>query len=134
MQSLEICQPKYNHPKVLEEIQSLELFDWTLDGDENPNRELRSIVEMENGAIYQGEWDSQSNLRDGRGIVIWSNGSRYDGFFLNGKANGRGRIVHAEGDYYEGNWYDDKVHGYGVQQTKNGSRYEGIWINNQQNG
>jgi hypothetical protein len=69
---------------------------------------------MENGAIFQGEWDTVSNLRDGRGIVIWKNGSRYDGYFKNGKANGYGRIIHAEGDVYEGNWSDDKVHGYGV--------------------
>lgn len=62
---------------------------------------------MENGAIYQGEWDKRTNLRDGRGIVVWENGTRYDGFFLRGKANGRGRIVHVDGDVYEGEWCDD---------------------------
>lgn len=84
---------------------------------------------MDNGAIFQGEWDSKTNLRDGKGIVIWNNGTRYDGFFLKGKANSFGRIIHAEGDVYEGNWLEDKVHGFGVHQTYNGSRYEGNWKN-----
>ena len=128
---LEIFRAKNNNQTVIETIQSLPRFDWKDDGTVNPNREIRDITELENGAKYQGEWDSQTNLRDGRGVVIWANGTRYDGFFKQGKANGRGRIVHSEGDSYDGEWRDDKVHGHGIQQTKNGSRYEGQWENDQ---
>ena len=70
---------------------------------------------MEDGSIFQGEWDTKTNLRDGKGIIIWKNGARYDGFFLKGKANCYGRIIHADGDIYEGEWVNDVVQGYGIQ-------------------
>lgn len=46
--------------------------------------------------------------------MIWKNGSRYDGFFKDNKADGRGRLIHPEGDIYDGEWEADKVEGYGV--------------------
>lgn len=75
---------------------------------------MKPIVELENGALYQGEWNDDQELRDGRGVQIWKNGSRYDGFWKNGMAHGLGRLVHAEGDIYEGEWFEDKTHGYGI--------------------
>ena len=64
--------------------------------------------------MYQGEWLVNTNQKDGRGVQIWPDGSRYDGFWKDGMANGFGRLVHAEGDVYEGEWTDDKANGYGV--------------------
>ena len=56
---------------------------------------------LENGAVYQGEWLVNENQKDGRGVQIWPDGSRYDGFWRDGMANGYGRLVHAEGDVYD---------------------------------
>lgn len=50
----------------------------------------------------------------GRGIQIWPDGTRYDGFWKYGMQNGYGRLVHAEGDVYTGMWKDNKAHGYGT--------------------
>lgn len=39
---------------------------------------------------------------------MWADGSRYEGYWKQDKANGRGRLIHADGDVYEGDWKDDK--------------------------
>ena len=49
------------------------------------------------------------DIREGRGIQIWLDGSRYEGYWKNNKANGKGRLIHADGDVYEGDWKDDKA-------------------------
>lgn len=67
-------------------------------------------------------------IRDGRGIQVWQDGSRYEGYWKNNKANGFGRLIHADGDVYEGEWRDDKAHGKGIYTHVDGSRYEGDWI------
>lgn len=41
----------------------------------------------------------------------WSDGSVYEGYWYNDKANGRGKLTHSNGDIYEGNWIDDKANG-----------------------
>ena len=88
-------------------------------------RVLKPIEYLENGAMYEGEWHPEKNERDGRGIQIWPDGSRYDGFWKDGVACGYGRLVHAEGDVYEGTWKEDKANGFGYYSHYNGSRYEG---------
>jgi hypothetical protein len=65
-------------------------------------RIMKPIVQLPSGAIYQGEWNEFDNQRDGRGIQIWPNGSRYDGYWKDGMAHGQGRLVHAMGDVYIG--------------------------------
>ena len=48
-------------------------------------------------------------MKHGRGYQIWSDGSIYEGYWKNDKANGRGRLIHADGDIYDGYWKDDKL-------------------------
>ena len=49
-------------------------------------REQREAVTLKNGAIYTGEW--LNGMRDGFGSQKWPDGSRYEGFWINDKANG----------------------------------------------
>lgn len=63
---------------------------------------------MDNGAIYTGQW-TKDGLRHGRGIQIWTDGSKYEGYWSNDMANGRGRLIHFDGNVYEGEWYNDKA-------------------------
>ena len=76
--------------------------------------ELKQSVEYENRAIYYGEWKKNSNQRHGRGIQVWTDGSRYEGYWKEDKANVKGKLTHSDGDVYEGEWHEDKAHGYGV--------------------
>ena len=68
---------------------------------DNLVRLKRGPAEMENGAIYTGEWNND-NQRHGFGVQIWNDGSKYEGQWKNDKANGKGRLIHADGDVYEG--------------------------------
>ena len=72
------------------------------------------LVVYENRAIYYGEWEKNGTKRHGRGIQVWTDGSRYEGYWKQDKANVRGKLTHSDGDIYEGEWLDDKAHGYGV--------------------
>lgn len=90
-------------------------------------------VEMENGAIFIGEWN-KSKERHGKGCQIWNDGSKYEGYWQHDKANGKGRLIHADGDVYEGSWKNDKAHGKGIYMHTNGAKYDGDWENDKQHG
>jgi len=45
-----------------------------------------------NGAKYEGQW--REDLQDGFGIEIWTDGSRYEGYYKFGKKDGRGKNCH----------------------------------------
>jgi hypothetical protein len=100
---------------------------------DNSVRLRRGPVEMENGAIYTGEWNND-NQRHGVGVQVWNDGSRYEGIWKHDKACGRGRLIHADGDVYEGEWKEDKASGVGIYLHTDGARYEGMWENDKQHG
>ena len=41
-------------------------------------------------------------------MQVWTEGSRYEGYWIKNKANIRGKLIHAYGDIYKGEWLDDK--------------------------
>ena len=63
----------------------------------------------------------KENIREGRGKQIWPDGSLYEGFWRNDKANGKGRLIHSDGDVYEGDWVSDKAEGYGIYTHMDGA-------------
>jgi hypothetical protein len=67
---------------------------------------------MIDGTYYYGQWDI-SNKRCGLGILLFRDGSKYEGFWLNNIAHGHGRLIHNDGDIYEGQWLEGKAHGKG---------------------
>jgi len=90
--------------------------------------------EIENGAIYYGHWDVSKGERNGYGMQIWPDGSKYVGYWKNDKANGLGRLIHCDGDVYSGEWRDDMAHGRGKYIDTMGMEYNGEWKNDKQNG
>jgi hypothetical protein len=53
-------------------------------------------------------------MKDGYGTQDWPDGTRYEGWWGQDKANGNGKLAHADGDVYEGDWAADKAHGQGT--------------------
>jgi hypothetical protein len=51
---------------------------------------------------------------EGKGIMIWADGSRYEGDFKSGKIEGQGTKVFSNGNTYIGWWKNDLQHGSGV--------------------
>ena len=130
-------QQDYDNEKVKQIREELGEFDY----DEETNHgeypiEYRPLVELENHARYEGEWikGKDINTRQGKGRQIWPDGSMYEGWWKDNKANGKGRLIHADGDVYDGQWLDDKAHGFGVYCHLDGAKYEGYWEEDKQHG
>lgn len=97
---------------------------------ENQNLDFRPIVQLENKAKYEGQWVTGTQTRQGKGKLIWPDGSIYEGWWKDSVAYGMGRLVHQKGDVYIGEWADDMAHGMGKYLREDGSTYEGMWFNN----
>lgn len=96
--------------------------------------EVRPIKEIDNNSYYYGEWDINTNKRHGRGIQLWKNGSRFEGYFIQDRVNIQGKLIHSNGDTYSGEWKNDKANGYGEYHHVNGEYYKGSWIDDKQSG
>eukprot|EP00826_Nyctotherus_ovalis_P002977 TRINITY_DN10597_c0_g5_i4.p1 TRINITY_DN10597_c0_g5~~TRINITY_DN10597_c0_g5_i4.p1 ORF type:complete len:201 (+),score=29.13 TRINITY_DN10597_c0_g5_i4:129-731(+) len=57
--------------------------------------------------------NKETNELDGKGMILYPDGSQYEGYLKNNEANGKGRLIHADGDVYIGEWVDDKANGKG---------------------
>ena len=129
------AQNDYDNEKVKEIRDNLGDYDYS--GGQVENRtdlESRDIVELENHARYEGQWIIGTDIRQGAGKQVWPDGSLYEGWFADSKANGQGRLIHSDGDVYIGQWKDDKSHGEGVYIHQDGARYEGEWRDDFQHG
>jgi len=76
----------------------------------------------------QTEKDCKLIMKAKNGIHthIFSNGSVYEGEWLNNKIEGHGRMAYTNGYVYEGEWKNHKWNGYGTLKGKHSS-YEGDW-------
>ena len=93
----------------------------------------RAPYELDDGAIYHGQW-MKDGLREGKGIQIYKDGSKYVGYWKNDQANGKGRLIHADGNVYEGDWYNDKNQGRGTYEHFDGAKYVGDWKEDRHHG
>ena len=91
------------------------------------NLEFRPIFKDKNGSKYFGQWNPETNTKEGIGIQINKNGSIYEGYIKNNEANYKGRIIYDDGDYYEGDWLNDWIEGQGVYSWLNIGKVEGQW-------
>ena len=96
--------------------------------------EQRGDIILENGAHYAGKWLKGKEIRQGEGVQVWPDGSIYEGYWAENKANGKGRLIHANGDVYDGHWKDDKAHGRGKYSHFGGVSYLGDWKEDMQHG
>lgn len=105
---------------------------------------------------YKGKWNIQLKPQ-GFGHLIKTDGSRYEGFFMDGKlhgygryftpkgeffqgefihgvASGRGIFVHPDANVYIGEWHNDKTDGDGTEYFQDGSIFVGKFKNGKKNG
>ena len=113
--------------------------------------------EIKEDYIYYGEWSAAENTRHGRGIQLWKDGTRYEGYWKNdkqdvkgfqswpdgrtyegdykeGKKNGIGIFKYSNGDIYEGDWKDDKKEGSGTLTFSDGISHTGTWVDDEIDG
>nr|XP_015826559.2 ankyrin repeat and MYND domain-containing protein 1 isoform X2 [Nothobranchius furzeri] len=72
--------------------------------------------------------------REGLGVQEWSDGSRYEGGFVDGLKHGKGRYTGRNGEYYEGSFFKDYKHGDGLWCWPTGYRFTGRFYLNRKEG
>ena len=129
----------------------------------NDKREIKGIMNFNNGAKYDGQWRNdkkngkgiftsshyynckntvgmkyEGEFKDdkfnGYGVTNYTNGDKYEGEWKNNKQYGKGIVTYSDGLKYDGEWKDGKFEGIGVLYLKNGERFEGRFIDNKYNG
>ena len=82
------------------------------------------------GSRYEGEW--KNNLRHGEGVFYWPDGEYYIGSFKKGERCGQGKYYWPNGDMFTGEWKDDKRNGEGTFFGKDGKTVaSGTWEDNE---
>lgn len=82
---------------------------------------------------YLGFWNYQLKP-NGMGILIKTDGSRYEGNFSNGQLNGRGRYFTVKGEYFEGEFQQGIAKGKGIFINPENNIYIGDWMDDKTNG
>ena len=74
--------------------------------------ELDALLFLNNKFIYNGTWNI-SCQKDGWGILIDSNGNKYEGGWKNDKFSGYGRLISINGNWYQGKFNNGLIDGNG---------------------
>lgn len=90
--------------------------------------------------IYSG--DTKDGLKNGYGVMLYTNKSTYSGEWKDDLYNGKGKRTYllysnnklVDQGYYDGYWINGKKEGQGVQLYYRGSKYEGEWVQDAWNG
>ena len=70
----------------------------------------------------------------GQGKTTFSDGSGYQGAYLDGEESGFGKYIYSNGDVYEGNWLNGEINGLGRMTYADGAVYDGNWLNDKRHG
>lgn len=76
------------------------------------------------GNVYKGFF--KDSLPNGQGLLYLKSGSRFEGYFEQGKLK-EGNYYYYNGDVYKGEFENNKRHGLGRLITAEGDAFEGRW-------
>jgi len=110
------------------------LIDLQKKSKKDKNLKYVEMKKFDNDSIYTGYVRAKDEQREGPGMIVWPDNTRYEGEWRNDKAEGRGKLFHSDGDVYTGEWKQDKTDGHGEYVHADGTRYEGQWKDDLQHG
>ena len=88
-------------------------------------------------SIYAGQYTGRiidGKPEDPNGTIVYDDGAKYVGSFINGHCNGQGTYTRTDGQQYVGEFKNNKRHGYGTNSWPDGDKYEGEHKNGIRNG
>lgn len=128
---------KLLHPDVLKIFRREGPYKYRLSDLSSFNFEEQKLTEVPlkpiYGQHYIGLWNPESNVKEGRGIAVFKDGSIYEGFWKRSEMCGNGRIIYTSGDIYQGEWWNGISNGYG-SYVKDGYYVKGWWKNGKLHG
>ncbi|XP_024959323.1 phosphatidylinositol 4-phosphate 5-kinase 8-like isoform X2 [Cynara cardunculus var. scolymus] len=77
------------------------------------------------GTVYEGSW--VEGKMTGVGRITWSSEASYEGDFSGGYLDGFGTLTNPDGSTYIGSWRLNIQHGFGRRQYSNSDVYDGSW-------
>ncbi|PNY04144.1 phosphatidylinositol-4-phosphate 5-kinase [Trifolium pratense] len=85
-----------------------------------------------NGTIYEGDW--VDGKMAGKGLIIFPSGNKYEGEFSGNWYHGKGTHTWKDGRIYIGDWEKNKMNGRGIMKWANGDVFDGCWSNGLRHG
>lgn len=82
---------------------------------------------------YEGEFMDGIANPNGKGKIVYTDGSLYEGDVVNGKYHGFGKYT-SKDHTITGNFSNDNVEGQAISEYANGWKYDGSWKDNKYNG
>ena len=84
--------------------------------------------------VYVGE--IKNGKPNGLGLAIYNNkfALRYAGYFVNGSYEGKGAILYEDGSFLSGEWKNGKLNGQGTHYSTEKDLYIGAFIDGKKNG
>ena len=107
-------------------LQNNDFFIGTLSSNDNLPQE--GILYSLDGNYYEGTF--LNGKKEGKGIILYKNGLKYEGEIKNNLHNGFGRLIKSEKEVFIGEWKDGKMNGKGIRYHSNGDTYSGEYLNN----
>ncbi len=86
--------------------------------------QVRETTTYKDGSYYTGERDAKGR-RHGNGLMVFANGDRYVGSFVQGHMTGQGKMTSSDGASYEGGWLNDQYEGEGTYISTDGELIKG---------
>ena len=116
------------------QVAKLDFSDGSYEGMVNRSGQKNGpgIYRWSDGSIYEGDY--LDDLRHGKGRFLWANGESYEGDYLNDERTGSGVYHWPDGSFYKGVFLAGKRHGKGTYQSANGNIYTGEWFDDLQHG
>ena len=96
------------------------------------NSPQKGILYSMEGNCYEGRFIN--GKKDGKGIIIYKNGAKYEGEIKNNLHNGFGKLTQLDGEVFIGQWKEGKICGKGVRYHRNGDVYCGFYVNSIRDG
>ena len=97
------------------------------------NIENRDLTQTDS-CFYLGQWNKTTNLKEGKGVAIFKDGSLYEGLWKEGERSWIGRMIYSDASVYLGEWYKDIPNGYGVLISKEIGSIKGYWLDSKIHG
>ena len=101
--------------------------------DMQGNRQGMGEMMFTDGSLYQGNW--MNDKKNGQGSLKYRSGNVYQGFFVNDRKEGYGEFFYAANqEQYKGYWQRDMKNGQGEYYFKNGDRFVGFFLQDMKHG
>ncbi|CAI2373185.1 unnamed protein product [Moneuplotes crassus] len=85
------------------------IYDWY-----NLGLDKDDLVEEQDFSSYCGEVRKGTQVREGKGVSLGSQGDLYEGFFKHGRQYGKGRMIFHNNTLYQGDFKNGVAHGFGI--------------------